>query len=369
MKILKIENKAAKVKLDDTVDEYSRKILQDEIAKTYGSANAGNVAAFGEITNCAQNAVDTLEIEINSPGGSVFDGYLIYNELLALRARGVYVTATINVLAASMGSVIAMAADTVRIVKNGTMMIHDASIYAGGKAKDLARMAKVLDGLSNEIAAIYAAKTGKTTEEMRALMLDETWLTASESVAIGLADSIFDIRTAQDTMSAVIETEPPNSMKYLDRLTNPAAPEALERITALEASITSLETDHAATLAERDTVIAAHAATIATAETALAEVPAIRSEVATLTATNATLTATIATNAATISAHAAELEAARANASAEAVAIAAAVGITKPLAVEGGSDDAKKTVTRAQLNNMKPFEVSAFFKSGGKLSD
>lgn len=117
MKILTIENKAAKVRLDDQVDEYSRKQLMAEIAKTYGCANIGNVAEFGEITNAVDNAIDTLEIEINSPGGSVFDGYLIFNEIKALRARGVVVTATINPLAASMGSVIAMAADTVRIVE------------------------------------------------------------------------------------------------------------------------------------------------------------------------------------------------------------------------------------------------------------
>jgi ATP-dependent protease ClpP protease subunit len=347
MKILTIENKAAKVKLDDTVDEYSRKQLMQEIAKTYGSANIGNVAEFGEITNAVDNAIDTLEVEINSPGGSVFDGYLIFNEIKALRARGVVVTATINPLAASMGSVIAMAADTVRIVQNGRMMIHDASMVTRGDAKHLAKMAVFLEGISNEIAGIYAFKTGKTVEEMRALMLDETWLTAAESVELGLADAIFDIGKAEATM-------PP--MKLLDRLTNPAADEAVAKITDLESQIVTMETDHAAKVADLS-------AKLETAESALQDAMAWKVARDEATAKVEALETAAAT-------HAAALKAAEESAAAKAVENCASAGIEKPLEIEGGQNTPEtKTMTREAFTALKPFEQAAFCKAGGKLTE
>lgn len=341
MKILQIENKAAKVRLDDQVDEYSRKQLMGEIAKTYGSANFGNVAEFGEITNSADNAIDTLEIEINSPGGSVFDGYLIFNEIKTLRARGVHVTATINPLAASMGSVIAMAADTVRIVPNGTMMIHDAAMFTAGNSKQLAKMAKVLDDISNEIAGIYAAKTGKTVEEMRALMLDETWLTADESVELGLADSKFDFGAADSIM-------PP--MSLLNRLTNPATDEAIERIAALELQLSTAETDSTA-------AITALTEKLTTAEAALQDAMAWKVGLTESQAKVAELETTAA-------AHAAELEAAKESAAAQAVEIAAAAGISAPLAIEG-----EETAHESHLDamtKMAPVDRAKYFRENKK---
>lgn len=347
MKILTIENKAAKVRLDDQVDEYSRKQLMQEIAKTYGCANIGNVAEFGEITNAVDNAIDTLEVEINSPGGSVFDGYLIFNEIKALRARGVVVTATINPLAASMGSVIAMAADTVRIVPNGRMMIHDASMGVRGTAKELANAAKLLEGLSSEIAGIYAAKTNKSVEEMRALMLDETWLDAKASVELGLADAIFDFGKAEATM-------PP--MSLLNRLTNPAADEAIAKITDLESQIVTMEADHAAQVTDLT-------AQLETANAALEDAMAWK-----VAKDDAEAKVTALESAAAD--HAAALKAAEESAAAKAIEICASAGIEKPLEIEGGQNTPEaKTMTREAFTALKPFEQAAFCKAGGKLTE
>jgi hypothetical protein len=267
----------------------------------------------------------------------------------------VHVTATINALAASMGSVIAMAADVVRIVPNGRMMIHEASGGMRGNANDMSRMAKVLDDISNEIAGIYAGKNGKTVEEMRALMMQETWLTAQAAIDLGLVDHFFDIRQTGNKIEAQTE----NSMiDYINRLSNPSAKESLERITALEASIASMETEHAAALvdrdaaiASRDTLIAEHVATIATANAALAEIPAIRAELV-------TAVATIAERDTAIAAHAAQLEAAESSAMAKAIAIAAAAGIELPIDV---SDKVEKPNILAKLNALTGAERTKFY--------
>jgi ATP-dependent protease ClpP protease subunit len=352
------------------VDEYSRRELAKEMAKVFG-AEAFTNPEFTNLTNAKENEIDRLEIEINSPGGSVIDGLMIVNELRAMSARGVRTVAIVNVLAASMGSVIAASCDECWIAENGRMMIHDVEVGVRGNAKVLDRMSAICKELSNEIAAIYAKKTGGTVEAMRALMLDETWMDAGKCIALGFADGPFDFRAAADNMAPV---------NYLQRLTQPSQPESLERITELESVI-----------ADRDASVATMSARIAELETAAQEAITARAvlseqlgdakaELATLQASSLQLAADLATAESAIAAikdeadaaaanHAEEVAAAEASAAAKAAEIAATAGFHKPLEIDGSEPDKPKTIARAELDKMKPFEVSAFFKSGGKLAD
>jgi ATP-dependent protease ClpP protease subunit len=190
MEILKIENKAGKAKLTDAIFKESTDKLLEEIGSVFGASAMAEGKDFGVLMNCAENAADTMEVEIHSPGGSILDGYRIYQAITDLRARGVHVTAIINTLAASMASVIAMAADKVKIVKGGRMMIHEASTATWGNAEDHARSAKLLDEMSDEIAGIYAERTGKPQKEMRDRMRKETWMSAETAVSEGFADEV-----------------------------------------------------------------------------------------------------------------------------------------------------------------------------------
>ena len=370
MKLLTIENKTGRVKLDDTVDEYSRRELAREMAKVFGAEAFAN-PEFTNLTNAAENQIDRLEIEINSPGGSVIDGLMIVNELRAMSARGVRTVAIVNVLAASMGSVIAASCDECLIAENGRMMIHDVSVFAHGTAKDLTRMAELCEGMSNEIAAIYARKTGATVEAMRSLMLEETWMDAEKCISLGFADGPFDFRATAENISAV---------NYLQRLTQPSAPESLEKISELEATIADRDAA-VATMSARIAELEASAQEAITARALLAErLEATQAELATATATSEKMASDLAEAETAIAAikaeadaaaakHAEEVTAAEASAAAKAAEIAATAGFEKPLDIDGGEQPKPKTITRAELSKMKPFEVSAFFKSGGKLSD
>jgi ATP-dependent protease ClpP protease subunit len=151
----------------------------------------------------AQDFVDELkgistskiELHLNTPGGEVFDGIAIYN---ALKEHSATVTTKIDALAASIGSVIAMAGDTIDIAKAGTMMIHDGHGIAIGNAKDMREMADLLDKVSDTIADIYANRAGGTRDEWRTAMKAETWYNAEEAVAAGLADEIRGDGSAPD---------------------------------------------------------------------------------------------------------------------------------------------------------------------------
>lgn len=128
-----------------------------------------------------------IRLHINSPGGEVFEGIAILN---ALRNHPAKVVAVIDGLAASAASFIATGADEVVMGQNTELMIHDAWGIAIGPAEDMRDMANRLDSLSDNIASIYTAKAGGSVADWRSHMLAETWYSADEAVAAGLADSV-----------------------------------------------------------------------------------------------------------------------------------------------------------------------------------
>lgn len=150
----------------------------------------------------AQDVADQLEgmhgdlhVRINSPGGDVFDGYAIYNQLAAYDGR---ITVTVEGLAASAASFIAMAGDDIRMCLASQMMIHDASGMCIGNAQDMRDWAAVLDSVSTTITGVYAERAGGEAETWRGLMRAETWYTPQEAVDAGLADEIITPQRQRD---------------------------------------------------------------------------------------------------------------------------------------------------------------------------
>ncbi len=125
-----------------------------------------------------------INLEIFSPGGYVDEGLQIYAALLRHPAR---ITARIDALAASIASVIAMAADEIVMSDVAMMMIHDPWGGAVGTAEDMRKTAEVLDKMKGQIVGAYAKQTGLSTSEIESMMAEETWMTAEEAVAKGFA--------------------------------------------------------------------------------------------------------------------------------------------------------------------------------------
>ncbi|EKB01409.1 ClpP-like prohead protease/major capsid protein fusion protein [Proteus mirabilis] len=130
-----------------------------------------------------------INLHIHSPGGEVFDGIAIYNQL---KNHSATITVYIDGLAASMASVIAMVGDTVIMPKNAMMMIHKPWGVSWGDANDMREYADLLDKLENVLIPAYVAKTGKTTEEITAMLEQETWLDGDECVEQGFADKVIE---------------------------------------------------------------------------------------------------------------------------------------------------------------------------------
>lgn len=131
--------------------------------------------------------IKTLNVRINSPGGDVFAGSAIYSMLKRHNAEKIVY---IDGLAASMASVVAMAGDLVIMPKNAMMMVHNPWGVCMGFAGEMREYADLLDKIGVAMATAYTDKTGKTAEEIKAVMDAETWFTAEEAVAAGWADEI-----------------------------------------------------------------------------------------------------------------------------------------------------------------------------------
>jgi ATP-dependent protease ClpP protease subunit len=130
---------------------------------------------------------DEIHLHIHSPGGDAFDGLAIAT---AIRNHPAKTVAYVDGLAASAASYIAIAADETVMAVGSEMMVHDASGLALGNAAAMTKMAEILNGLSDNIASLYALKAGGTTSEWRDVMREETWYNADETVKAGLADRV-----------------------------------------------------------------------------------------------------------------------------------------------------------------------------------
>ncbi len=145
---------------------------------------SGNDAATFRQTLKALD-VDVIEVRINSPGGSVFEGVAIYNMLVAHPAA---IEVHIDGLAASIASVIALAGEERHTAENALWMIHNPSLdLRRAEAKDLRKMADVLDKVKDSILNTYVTATGLDRAELSLLMDETTYLTADEAMEKGFS--------------------------------------------------------------------------------------------------------------------------------------------------------------------------------------
>ncbi|KIN79928.1 head maturation protease, ClpP-related [Clostridium botulinum] len=146
--------------------------------------------------------IDTLNIYINSPGGSVFQGTAIYNIIKRHKAK---INIHVDGVAASIASVIAMAGDTIFMPRNSMMMIHNPWTFAWGNANELRKQADDLDKIRESLIEAYLSKSGDklSRETLIEIMDNETWLTAQECYDYGLCDELVE----EKEIAASINTE------------------------------------------------------------------------------------------------------------------------------------------------------------------
>lgn len=143
---------------------------------------------------------DEIDIEINSPGGSVFDGIEISNAIKNHKGK---TNVVITGLAASMGSYIAMSGDTIKAHDDATFMIHNASTIEWGDHRALRKTANVIESLTGLLSKAYTKQTGQANSEIRDLMNDETWLFGDEILNAGFVDELIETEKPESKEDAV----------------------------------------------------------------------------------------------------------------------------------------------------------------------
>lgn len=158
--------------------------IYDQIGEDYFG---GGVTAKSFVSELKAITAPAIELHVNSPGGSVFDGVAIHNALVRHPAT---VTTYVDGLAASIASVIALAGERIVMASNALFMIHLPSGAVRGTADDMRQMADVLDKVRDTIVSTYEARTGATRESLMAAMSSETWYSAEEALASGFVDEV-----------------------------------------------------------------------------------------------------------------------------------------------------------------------------------
>ncbi len=141
-----------------------------------------------------------LRIVIDSPGGDVFEGVTIFNIIrdFARNNPSVKITTYIQGKAASMASVIALAANSVNkdnkiiIEDNSIYMIHNAWGIVIGNENDMRDAAEYFAGMDSMLRSVYVRKSGKSEDDIRQMMDAETWLWGKEILDAGFADELMD---------------------------------------------------------------------------------------------------------------------------------------------------------------------------------
>ena len=162
--------------------------------------------------------VGNVTVHINSPGGDVMAGAEIYSALRehSLNGRG-RVTVIVTALAASAASVVAMAGDEILISPVAYMMIHNPWSIAYGDAKEMRKTARTLDEITEGLITAYQQRTGKSRDQLKRMLENETWMSAQTCVDEGFADGVYggEIRAAACAGAGMLTRATPESIREL----------------------------------------------------------------------------------------------------------------------------------------------------------
>lgn len=154
-----------------------------------------------EIKRLLNEMSGDVTVEINSPGGSVFEGVSIFNALKAYEKGDI--TTVITGLAASMASYVALAGKTIKAYDNATYMIHNAWMFTYGDFNKLRKDSNTLEALSAILKKAYVSRTGKADKEIQSAMDAESYYFGSEILDMGFVHEIISTENESDKSQAI----------------------------------------------------------------------------------------------------------------------------------------------------------------------
>lgn len=179
--------------------------VEGNIIKLYGTIWFGDSDFIVQKLQPVLDKYTDVELHLHTPGGSVFDGNMIYNTLINSKAN---ITTIIDGLCASMGTIIMLAGSQINMRENAFVMIHAPSGGCWGGARDMENTAKLLRSIEKNFVKKYAAKTGRKETEVAKWMEGDNWFSAEEALKEGIIDSIIDNVFEDVDLSALMALKP-----------------------------------------------------------------------------------------------------------------------------------------------------------------
>lgn len=199
----KFKNKTYLNELSEIEHEFKAKDVSKDGKQAKEITIFGDIGSFWWDSTSAKDVHDVLKdnkksdviVNLNSPGGDVFEAVAIYNILKKHEGQ-----VTINVVgwAASAASIIAMAGDIVNMETGSMMMVHEAWTFAMGNKKEISSTLNALETIDESLADIYMTRFKGERSEVETFIENETWFTANETVAIGFADAEIKVEKNAD---------------------------------------------------------------------------------------------------------------------------------------------------------------------------
>lgn len=187
--LINLNSNAKKFNIKNITANKAEILIYDEIGEDFWGDGISSKSFTEELAKIP-DSVNLIDVRINSPGGSVFEGYTIYNRLKQHKAE---IHVHIDGMAASIASVIALAGDKIFMAETSQMMIHKPMVCACGNSDELLKMVDMLDNIENQIIKVYREKTGIDFFEIQQMMKEDFWILPEAAIDMGFVDEIVSI--------------------------------------------------------------------------------------------------------------------------------------------------------------------------------
>ncbi len=198
LEISKVEYELASLERTHEAEELSHKLLiaqehHSGVFRLYGAVDMGSVERLRLSTGryAAAYPDEPITLVISSPGGSVFDGWVLFDHLRALSAQGHKITTIVRGMAGSMAAILTQAGDKRIIGPESYLVIHEPSSIAWGKTSDLIDELDMMKRLTRQAEEVFARRSKLSAKEIKAKTLKKDWyVNAKECKTFGFVDSI-----------------------------------------------------------------------------------------------------------------------------------------------------------------------------------
>lgn len=204
--LIDLRNSKKKFQILNKSESVSEILLYGPIGDYPWEDSAVSAKQFADELKKLPSSIKEIHLRVNSPGGSVFDGMAMYEQLKSQKSKqGRKIVCYVDGVAASIASIIILAADEIIVGDASFIMIHKPLVMTYGNSNDHERNIEILDRIEDQMISIYARKTGMSRVEIAAALSKETWYTSAEALEVGLADSQFEAKDALQLVASAIK--------------------------------------------------------------------------------------------------------------------------------------------------------------------